>query len=237
MELLFVDESGDYKFNEYFGLCVAAINASHYKAAKVGFQDILRSTGWDETIEFKGSYLFSASKGDLGIPIEQRIEMAKAIIDLNAAAKNARMRFHYFSRHDCSSVHDEYLSVLPELVKRALPKAKKARAKDLVAVSCDYRNDIRATEIQEAVLPAVEVKGYTLLEEVTTPTSSFHTVGILYADLISYLAARIETIGNDSELFEGITPELLEQSGKVKKLQSSTELIERVKSMVTYVST
>lgn len=235
MELLFVDECGDAKFKSYFGLCVAAINAVHYKKAKTGFQNVLRSAGWDESIEFKGSYLFSASRGDQEISIDERIQMARQIIDLNMANVNARMRFHYFSRDDCGSVKNEYLDALPHLVGKALPsQAKHGRAKDLVAISCDCRSDLKAAEIQECLLPVVEQKGFTFFEEVTTPISSFHTVGILYADLIAYLAGRVDTIGNDSQLFEDITSEMAALNGKLRKLESSTELIERVKMIVAY---
>ena len=235
MQLLFVDESGDRKFREYFGLCVAAIHSAHYKTAKIGFHKVLREAAWDETVEFKGSHLFSASKGDLKVAIEKRVEMAGQILDLNKSDSNARMRFHYFCHQDCKDQKTEYLAQLPMLVAKSLPQTAKKHGKDLVILSCDGRDDITATEIQKAVLPAIEDRGYTLVEEVTTPRSSFHTVGILYADLVSYLSARIDTIKSDVELFEGIAPEVLEQNGKVKKLKSSTDLIGRVKKLERHV--
>jgi hypothetical protein len=77
--------------------------------------------------------------------------------------------------------------------------------------------------------------GYTLVEEVTTPLSGFETVGLLYADLVAYLSARIETISSDVELFEEIPPELFEHNAKVKKLKSSTELIGRIKKLDRHV--
>lgn len=235
MELVFVDESGDTKFKEYFGLCVAVLNAAHYKAIKGGFQAILRKSEWDESIEFKGSHLFSASKGDTKVSIERRIEIAQQVLGLNKSTNNARMRFHYARRHDCEDSKAEYLECLPILLNRALPKPKKGRGKDLVAVSCDYRSDIKAQEIQKSILPVLEDKGYALLEEVTTPQSNFHTVGLLYADIVSYLSARIDTISNDVELFENIPPAQLKNSGKVRKLKSSRSLIQRVKSLDRYI--
>ncbi len=235
MELVFVDESGDTKFEGYFGLCVAAVNVAHYKGIKEGFQSILRESEWDETIEFKGSHLFSASKGDTNVTIESRIDIASNVLDLNKSSSNARMRFHYVRHHNCEDPKDEYLACLPLLIEKALLKPKKGKGKDVVAVSCDFRNDIKAREIQEAILPKVTGKGYTLLEEVTTPHSNFETVGILYADIVSYLSARIDTISNDVELFENIPPDQLENIGKVKKLKSSQTLIKRVKSLDRYI--
>ena len=81
----------------------------------------------------------------------------------------------------------------------------------------------------------LEKKGYTLVEEVTTPASGFETVGVLYADLVAYLSARIETISNDAELFEGILPEMLEKNAKLQKLKTSTELIGRIKKLDRHV--
>ncbi len=64
--------------------------------------------------------------------------------------------------------------------------------------------------------------------------SNFQTVGILYADIIGYLAARIDTISNDSELFEGLSSDQLETNGKIRKLKSSHALMTKVKNMSKY---
>src|SRR5687768_7818232 len=156
MQLLFVDESGDQKFKEYFGICVAAVNSAHYRTAKSGFHRILREAKWDETIEFKGSHLFSASKGDPAVSIERRVEMASNILNLNKSDSNARMRFHYSCRADCKDHKAEYLARLPALITRALPYTTKKNGKDLVALSCDGRTDISAAEIQLVALPAIQ---------------------------------------------------------------------------------
>jgi len=62
MLLAFVDETSDVKYKDYLGLSVALINASFYPKIKREAQSILIKGGWDPRIEFKGSYLFSASK-------------------------------------------------------------------------------------------------------------------------------------------------------------------------------
>jgi hypothetical protein len=120
------------------------------------------------------------------------------------------------------------------LLDKALPKAKSGGGKDLLAISCDYRSDISINDIQGAVLPIVEGKTYTLFEEVTMPNSNFHTVGILYSDIVGYLAARIDTISNDIDLFENIPLDQLENNGKVKKLESSQEMINKIKQLDKY---
>ena len=59
MLLVFIDETSDSKFDDYFGLSISTINHTNYKTIKDGFQKILKESRWDESIEFKGSYLFS----------------------------------------------------------------------------------------------------------------------------------------------------------------------------------
>ena len=238
MLLVFVDETSDSKFKQYFGLNVATINSAHYKHIKDGFQDILRNSRWDESIEFKGSYLFSASKGDPNVGISERIDIAHKILDLNTANKNARMRFDYL-RHEApqKSHGDEYLRCLPLLLSKAIKKitkGSKGKGKDLALISCDHRNDLKGRDIQNAIEPVLRGKGYTLVEEVMTPASSFHTVGILYADIVGYLVARIDTIANDIDLFENIPPDQFQNNGKIKKLKSSVKLIQKIKQLDKY---
>jgi len=83
-------------------------------------------------------------------------------------------------------------------------------------------------------MPVLNKKGFTLLEKVAMPHSNFHTVGILYADIVAYLSARIDTISSDIGLFESIPPEQLKKNGKVKKLKSSVELIKKIKNLDRY---
>lgn len=83
-------------------------------------------------------------------------------------------------------------------------------------------------------MPVLKKRHYCLFEDVTTPNSNFETVGILYADIVGYLKARIDTISNDSELFENIPKDQLLNNGKIKKLLSSKSLIDGIKNLVKY---
>ena len=235
MILLFVDETSDNKFKDYFGICCAAVKHNFYVPIKTEFQKILLDGGWDPTIEFKGSYLFSASKGCTDIPVEKRVEMAESVISLNTAKKNARMKFAYFSKSS-DNPRQDYLDLLPALVDRILKQYphEKGQGKDLVSLHCDRRTDVSAREIQKLVLPVIESRGYTLFEEVIQVDSNFDTVGVLYADIVGYLAGRIDTISNDSQLFESIPPHLFSENGKVKKLRSSIRIIDNIKNLTIY---
>jgi len=235
MKLLFVDETGDDKFKDYLGICVAIVDASHYGGLKDGFQKVLRRSLWNESIEFKGQHIFSASKGDTSVDINQRVAITKNILRQNIAKKNARMTFHFGSQTGVSNIGQAYLESLPQFLEKVLPKpVKGGKAKNLIALTCDFRNDVAQEALQHVLLPVIEKKRWQLYEQVTTVHSNFHTVGILYADIVGYLAARIETISNDAELFENIPPQDLESNGKYKKLRSSSALLNEIKNMNLY---
>jgi len=233
MEFAFIDETSDIKFKNYFGICCATVNHTKYRTIKAGFQKILRNGGWDPDVEFKGSYLFSASKGCPEVSVEERIALAEKILRLNESDKNARLKFAYL-KLSTDDVKSEYLRYLPELLGKVLPRATKRPGKDLVSIQCDYRNDITSEEVCNSVKPLLHAKGYTLVEDVELVKSNFETVGVLYADIVAYLVARVDVISSDYELFEGITPQMAGASGKIKKLRSSVRLINFIKKLDIY---
>ena len=233
MILLFIDETGDSKFKEYFGLSVAIINSGFYQTLKTGFHKILTDAGWDCTVEFKGSYLFSAKKGCKDISVEKRVEIATKLLDLNTSKINSRIKFAYFHK-DSQNHKQDYLLYLPKLVDKILPSAKKAGGKDVIAVYCDNRTDLKPVEIQDVLNPVFKKRKYTLLENVVMTDSDINTIGILYADIVGYLSARIDTISNDSELFENVPTDEFEKNGKIRKYISSKKLIEAIKSLKAY---
>ena len=235
MICIFFDETSDQKFKDYFGISCAAVKHNYYGPIKESFQKILLDGGWDTTVEFKGAYLFSAKKGCENISVNKRVEMAEAIIDLNIASKNARMKFAYF-RKSSSNQKDDYLYYLPALLERILKSygREKGQGKDLVSIYCDYRNDIPIEQIRTTLIPVVTANHFKVYEDIQYAYSNLETVGILYADIVGYLMARIETIANDSELFENIPPEAFETNGKIRKLKTSMSLVDKIKSLSIY---
>jgi hypothetical protein len=233
MLLGFADETSDAKHKDYFGLSVALINATFYPKIKREAQNILVRGGWDPNIEFKGSYLFSASKGCENVAVEKRIKLASDLLELNVANANRRMKFYYVKMTSRNQKTD-YLKWLPVILRKALPRASSGPGKDLLALTCDQRPDIRPSEVHECISPVTDERGYTIYEHVSMATSCFHTVGLLYADIVGYLVSRIDNISRDAELFESIPPECHKTDGRVKKLESSTDLISRIKRLSLY---
>lgn len=237
MRLLFVDETGDRKFKDYMGLCVAWIDASKYPLLKKKSQKILENAGWSPDTEFKGSYLFSVSKGSTGVDVEKRIDAASQLLDLNASDKNSRMRFAYGSMTTKNKGAD-YIAGLPGLLKipKVLPKPPKGgQGKNLVYVVCDDRDDVDPDELHRVIKPVLEEKGYVILERVTQATSAPETTGLMFADLVGYLVGRVDTISTDAELFEGLDQKQLESNGKIRKLKSSQTLIKKIKNLNTFI--
>lgn len=237
MLFVFIDETSDSKFKNYLGLCCVVINSNFYPQIKKDFQKILISSGWDTKKEFKGSYIFSSSKGCQNVSIEKRIDIVSQIINLNTTNSNkyGRVNINYIStKHD--DLKDAYLGMLGLIINSSIkkPPKKKSGGKNTLALFCDNRDDVCEQEINEVVKKIIENKGYTLLENVNCVKSCFDTVGVLYADIIGYLLSRVDTISNDSELFNNIPKDQLQQNGKVRKLISSQKLIDEIKNFKAY---
>jgi hypothetical protein len=230
MRLLFVDECGDSEKKDYLGLSVATVDGRFYPLLKRKTQAILLRRKWDPAVEFKGGVLFSSSKGCANVSVDDRIAMAGALLDLNASDQNSRMRFSY-GRLKSSNHGADYLTHLPGLIERILQTAPKGAGKDLLTITCDERSDVSPRQLHEVLAPVTEKKRYVIHEAVVSARSSFHTVGLMFADIVGYLAARIDTIAADAQLFEGLTPEQLAKDGKYRKLASSQTLIKKVRKL------
>ena len=233
MIFAFVDETGDTRSPEYFGLCSAIMNSNFYSKIKRDFQSILLDEGWDPNIEFKGSCLFSASRGDTKIPVDKRVNIAERLLALNTSKRNARMKFAYLAMQS-KNTGEDYLTYLPKLIDKILPNAQGKGGKDILYLQCDQRDDIKAEDIHKAVEKVARQRGYTLLEAVVCSRSSFHTVGTLYADIVGYLFSRIDIYKTDSDLFEDISENQWTTDGRIRKLRSSTHLLQQIKKFDVY---
>lgn len=233
MLLAFIDETSDAKFKDYLGVCVATINARSYPLLKKKAQKVLLGVSWNPEMEFKGSMIFSASKGCTDVEVVHRIEAAHRLLELNVASENSRLRFSY-GRMSSKDHRVNYLKAVPFLLQKALPKPPKRAGKNLIAVICDERSDVSVVDLHTVIEPTVRSRGYVMLESVVQVRSSFDSIGLMFADLVGYLLGRVQNIANDAELFEGLSPEQLENNGKIRKLKSSSTLINNIKALDLY---
>lgn len=230
MRLLFIDETGFNTKKDYLGFCLVSVDATKYPMLKAKTRKILKGIDWDEDVEFKGHFLFSKTKGCTEVEVDKRVEAAHKILELNSGS-NTRISFAYGVM---KSTHqgDDYLSALPGLIAKMLPRAQKGAGKNLIAVSCDERSDVNIDDLNKAITAAVNLRGYVMLERVMQVRSSFDTVGLMFADLVGYLMCRLDT--SDVERFQGLSPEELNGSSHFKKLKTSSELLDKIKKLEMY---
>ena len=233
MLLAFIDETGDKKRKDYLGLSIAVLNGLHYPQIKRKAQNVLTAGGWAPDVEFKGAHLFSSTKGCPDVSIEQRIQIAHGLLDLNIAKQNARMRFHFGAMASTDPSAD-YLKYLPGLLHQAIGKAPKGAGKNLLAVTCDQRDDLDHDSLDLAIDEVAGSRGYVVMERVHMARSSFHTIGLMYADIVGYLMGRIDTISTDAELFDGLTEAELASSNAARRLRTSLDLAGKIRRLTTY---
>lgn len=233
MRLVFIDECGDANKKDYLGLSIASVDSRYYPLLKRSAQSVLLKIGWEAQTEFKGSYLFSVSKGCPSVSVEDRVAAAMSLLDLNTSEKNSRMHFTY-GRLRSTKQGEDYLRRLPGLLHRGLRVAPMGAGKDLVAITCDERSDVNRRALHSALAPVVAAKGYVLHESVTFAQSSFDTIGLMFADLVGYLAARVDLLSADAQLFEGLSPEELAKDGQCRKFTASRKLLDKVKKLTLY---
>jgi len=229
VRLVFIDECGDANEKDYLGLSIASVNSRFYPALKQEAQSILSKAGWERNTEFKGSCLFSISRGCPGVSVEDRVGAAMSLLDLNTSEKNSRMNFTY-GRLRSTKQSEDYLRCLPRLLHRELIVAPKGAGKNLLAITCDERSDVDRRALHSALASVVESRGYVLHESVAFAQSSFDTIGLMFADLVGYLAARVDLL-SDAQLFEGLSPEELAKDGQHRKLTASRKLLDKLKNL------
>lgn len=232
---IFIDETGDNKYRDYFGITCVGINHIFYAKIKKDIQNTLKNANWDLNTEFKGSYIFSASRGCIEVDIDSRIKIVEKIFELTTSEKNSRMKLSFFRKKSDNHKKD-YLEYLPLLVDETIKKynPSQKQGKNLVSITCDNRDDVSVKELREIILPVVRNRKCQLFEDVMKIDSNCETVGLFFSDIIGYLMSRIETITSDSDLFINLTPEQIQKNGKLKKLMSSWYLIEKLRSMTIY---
>ncbi|MDP4000409.1 MAG: DUF3800 domain-containing protein [bacterium] len=234
MKLIFIDETGDAKDKDYLAFCVAVVDSKYYPLLKNETSKILKTISWKSDVEFKGTYLFSIKRGCADVDVEKRIDAAGKLLDLNVGKSNARIIFGY-GHMKSSNRTEDYLSFVPSLITKVLPRAPRGgTAKNLAVVMHDELHGLNREKFNRAVTEAVMSKGYVLYEEVIEGRSSTSTVGLMFADLVAYLMSRVDVITKDAELFENLSAEQFKRNGKIRKLKSSTELLRKIKKLNVY---
>lgn len=231
MKLLFIDETSDSGNPNYLGVCAALIDATRYSDMKRSMLTLLSQAQWDVDTEFKGTTIYSQSKGCEDILVDQRIRLAEQIINLNASNANARITFSYrYSPNlNTSSV---YLRLVHEAVNSLVKQCSSERnGKNLISIHCDERRDVDVDEIRTSIAPILERKGYVLFEDIMQTISNNQSVGLMFADIVGYLISRVHNIHVSESLLSDPDSETAKKNGQLRKLVASKKILSQIKQI------
>lgn len=238
MKLIFVDEVYGSKSKDFFGLGVLVTDSSKYAPIRNSFYKTLEAHGWPDDREIKGKYCFSRDPEDTGKTPEEMIALSKDLTGNLMSKRFARAELLFAFGHKPYSV-DQYIHLLTAAISKIARPQSKKNGKHLATCSLDDFSNLRANEktISAATAVALMERGYCLIEEtVTTVKSSNRTPGILYADLLAYLA---RWIAENPELDPESLPDIsvpAEGATSVKKVAVARSLLfDRIKGYLLKV--
>ena len=206
MRLIFVDES--YQKNN-LGVCMVSIDAALYSKLKMTHIEILDAHNWrhKEDIEFKAAEIFSSTKGDKSVNIEERKEIAYLLMENTIAVKNARMDI-FFARKkiEAKKRWEFYYEIVPLMLSESLKRKarRKEHHKNLCQIFLDgfegKREDKeRKKKFRREIASIVKKRKFTFFEDIFYVKSTIYCVGIIYADLIAYFKMQYDEGDWDDE--------------------------------------
>lgn len=231
MKLIFIDEIELHDKNpNFFGIGIFMVDQFFYQPICCEFNKYFEHCGWDKEIEFKGRYLFS-KKGDDCINIDKRIELVNNMANITVAKKNSRCRFTFFYNFK-KKTKSNYL----DLVKRglsALSKITKSGGKNLVSIYYDETELVTIKELNKITKPTLLKRGLFQVELPCRIKSCNDTVGIIYADVLSYLKSWDVLHPEIEEEQQATLFELKVGQRNKDKLESIKRILLKVKSAKT----
>ncbi len=227
MNLVFVDETQKPGDNSVLAVCALLVNSTKYDGLVTDFGKALSGVGWSPDEEFKGSYIFSQSKGDRAVSVEKRIKLADSVLSLCQSESNCRVAASVCYNRLGKSTKN-YLRLLDGAIKNLAFCKDKKLGKHLAAIYIDFRSDVTQPQLSDVLMPLLTSKGCTLLEDCCVLHSRPRHVGLALVDIIGYI-----TIANhlkephDSDMFGG----LFATTAEAKKRQLLQGWFDKVKKV------
>jgi hypothetical protein len=188
MKLVFIDETENSTYVPgFYAVCAVAVDATKYNRMRQAVDKALDDCGWCRDYEFKGSVIFSSTKGDANVPTEQRVYAAHRMVAATVSKAKARVNC-VIAWTDQGGDANQHLELVARAVSRCLASAGKAAGKDLVAVFADKKDIVNQRDLSDAIKKVVKSRGYTLVEHVVIVSSSCDWPGVLLADVLAYLS-------------------------------------------------
>jgi hypothetical protein len=232
MRLYFIDEVKNQRNNQYFGVCCVHMEHGYYQSIHEKMIKIFERAEWNlDQYEFKGSYMFSSSRGDPQVSVEKRIEMVEQILDLDIAKKNSKLKIEFCFNASGDS-EDNYLGLLTECFKK-LPSPHNGLGKRLCGVFVDHHDGYDPQKIRDRVIyPAITRKEWILLEDVHVIGQwNKQQMGMTLCDILAYLSSWISLFPDPSTASEEIMNEENISEHDRRKYQRVIELLALVKKL------
>lgn len=229
MKLVFFDEvEQQQKDPDFFGVGSFVVDPTHYGSLCDGFEKCFADCGWDESIEFKGRYLFS-QRGDSSVDINRRIRFVADMARGTVAKKNAKARFTLHHNRSGNS-KDNYIALVGSAL-RGLPKVSNRKAgKHLVAIYYDQTDLITSAELGRRAVAVLADRGLSQVELPSAMPKSNRAVGTVYADVLCYLVSWDVLHPQPSDAEQLSLFELSGGSRDAEKLQRIREILSYAKS-------
>jgi hypothetical protein len=193
VKLVFIDETeNSTHVPGFYAVCAVAIDATKYKTVRQEIDKALDACKWLRSHEFKGSCMFSASKGDANVAVERRIDAVNRMVAATVSKANARA-VPVIAWTDGGPSTENHLALVKQAIAGALKQKPtgKTKGKDLCFVFADGKDSIHFADLSDAVREAVQSRGYFMGEDVIVVSSSCASPGVLLADVLAYLGMWI----------------------------------------------
>lgn len=236
MKLIIIDETQNNKEPKFYGVCGICIDVAHYPSIVRKANQYFQNAKWNTNeYEFKGRFLFSSSKGDITVSIDDRISLAENLVGLNIAQTNAKMKsvFAWNLKRDTAKNH---FLLVKEVVRGLLPSIPKNNKEKPCIVFAHRNNKIPVTQLWQTVNDSLHNKNYVLVEDVHIIGGWRDThVGLCMCDLFAYLASWICITSTPKKaqlsLFnsEGISAISVEKTQTVEKIFKKIKAIKMLR--------
>lgn len=209
MKLVFIDETGNSKQPDFYGICGVCVDEVYYPKLSREIKKCFNDIGWDNSIEFKARYIFSSSKGDNNVSIDKRIDFVDNLIALNIAKRNARLKA-VFAYNEAGNTVENHLLLVKQVLCKLLPSIAKKHKEQPCIIIADHNDKVPHQKLCETINTTLISRNYCLVEDIFSfnrwqPSQT----GLCLCDLIGYLASWVCISKNTDEaqksLFEAET--------------------------------
>ncbi len=235
MRFVFVDEVYGSKELNFFGVGVLVVDATKYNPLFEAFYKTLKKHSWPVEKEIKGKYIFSRDPAKTGKTPEQMIVLTRDLTSSLLSAKSSRAELFFIFNKKGYSI-ENYLALLAVAFTKIQKPTNQKNGKHLASCFLDDFNDLHAHHalVSEKLREAAGKRRYCLVDGTfSIVKSSNHSPGVIYADLLAYLARWVAENPEvePSTLFDLIVPDTGAVNAQ-KVLVARSLLFNRIKGYI-----